>query len=117
MPSAAKVSWAKLRVGVLAAVAFVILAVLIFLLTGNKSLFSKEVTVYTYLDDSAAITEGSAVRLSGILIGKIGSVGLSGENRPNHRIKLDLVIDQDKLGRIPADSVAARRVSSGAGPP
>jgi phospholipid/cholesterol/gamma-HCH transport system substrate-binding protein len=107
MSSAAKVSWAQLRVGILAAVALFILAVLIFLLTGNKSLFSKEVTVYTYLDDSAAITEGSAVRLSGILIGKIGSVGLSGENRPNHRIKLDLVIDQDKLGRIPADSVAA----------
>jgi phospholipid/cholesterol/gamma-HCH transport system substrate-binding protein len=107
MPSAAKVSWAKLRVGVLAAVAFVILAVLIFLLTGNKSIFAKEVTIYTYLDDSAAITEGSAVRLSGIAIGKIGRVALSGENRPNHRIRLDLVIDLDKLKQIPADSQAS----------
>jgi phospholipid/cholesterol/gamma-HCH transport system substrate-binding protein len=107
MSSAAKVSWAQLRVGILAAVALFILAVLVFLLTGNKSLFSKEVTVYTYLDDSAAITEGSAVRLSGILIGKIGAVGLSGENQPNRRIKLDLVIDQDKLARIPSDSQAA----------
>ncbi|MBL8239605.1 MAG: MCE family protein [Bryobacterales bacterium] len=107
MPSAAKVSWAQLRVGILAAVALFILAVLIFLLTGNKSLFAKEVTIYTFLDDSAAITEGSAVRLSGIAIGKIGRVGLSGENKPNRRIKLDLIIDEDKIRQIPADSQAA----------
>ena len=107
MPSAAKVSWAQLRVGLLAVVALVILAVLIFLLTGNKSLFAKEVMIYTYLDDSAAITEGSAVRLSGIAIGKIARVGLSGENQPNRRIRLDLLIDEDKVRQIPADSVAA----------
>lgn len=107
MPSAAKVSWAQLRVGLLAAAALAILAVLVLLLTGNKSLFAKEVTVYTYLDDSAAITEGSAVRLSGIAIGKIGKVSLSGENKPNRRIKLDLVVDQDKLSRIPSDSEAS----------
>jgi phospholipid/cholesterol/gamma-HCH transport system substrate-binding protein len=107
MPSAAKVSWAQLRVGILAAVSLFILTVLIFLLTGNKSIFAKEATIYTYLDDSAAITEGSAVRLSGIAIGKIAKVSLSGENKPNRRIKLDLVITQDKLASIPADSQAS----------
>jgi len=76
-------------------------------LTGNKSIFAKEATIYTYLDDSAAITEGSAVRLSGIAIGKIAKVSLSGENKPNRRIKLDLVITQDKLASIPADSQAS----------
>ena len=107
MPSAAKVSWAQLRVGILAVVALVILAVLIFLLTGNKSLFAKEVTIYTFLDDSAAVTEGSAVRLSGIAIGKIGKVALSGENKPNRRIKIDLIVEQSKLNQIPADSEAS----------
>lgn len=107
MPSAAKVSWAQLRVGLLAAAALAILASLVFLLTGNQSLFAKEVTIYTYLDDSAAITEGSAVRLSGIAIGKIGKVALSGENRPNRRIRLDLVVDQHRLASIPADSEAS----------
>lgn len=105
MPSASKVSWAQLRVGIMAVVAMIILFVLVFLLTGNKSLFSKEVIVYSFLDDSAAITEGSAVRLNGILIGKIGRVGLSGENKPNRVIKLDLVIDADKVGQIPEDSM------------
>ena len=63
--------------------------------------------VYTLLDDSAAITEGSAVRLNGILIGKISKVGLSGENSPNRIIRLELAIDEDKIGSIPADSIAA----------
>jgi phospholipid/cholesterol/gamma-HCH transport system substrate-binding protein len=107
MPSAAKVSWAQLRVGILAAAALIILAVLIFLLTGNKSLFAKEVTIYTFLDDSAAVTEGSAVRLSGIAIGKIGRVSLSGENKPNRRIKIDLIVEQEKLNQIPIDSQAS----------
>ena len=106
MPSASKVSWAQLRVGVMALVALAILFVLVILLTGNKNLFSKEITVYTYLDDSAAITEGSAVRLNGILIGKIGKVGLSGENSPKRIIRLDLAIDEDKMAAIPDDSQA-----------
>ena len=64
MPSAEKVSWAKLRVGILAMVALTLLFILVFLLTGNKSLFSKDVPIYTYMDESAAMTEGSAVRLN-----------------------------------------------------
>ena len=106
MPSASKVSWAQLRVGVMALVALAILFVLVILLTGNKSLFSKEITVYTFLEDSAAITEGSAVRLNGILVGKISKVGLSGENSPKRIIQLDLAIDQDKIPAIPEDSQA-----------
>lgn len=105
--TSSKVSWAQLRVGIMAVVAFAILAVLLFLLTGNKSLFSKEVTIYTFLDDSAAITEGSAVRLNGIQIGSIARVGLSGENKPNRIIRLDLLINAANLKQIPSDSQAA----------
>jgi phospholipid/cholesterol/gamma-HCH transport system substrate-binding protein len=106
MPSASKVSWAQLRVGVMALVALAILFLLVFLLTGNKNLFSKEMVVYTYLDDSAAITEGSAVRLNGFLVGKIAKVSLSGESVPKRIIRLDLAIDEDKLASIPEDSQA-----------
>lgn len=91
----------------MAAVALAILATLVILLTGNKSLFAKEVTVYTYLDDSAAVSEGSAVRLNGIAIGKIEKVALSGENQPNRRVRLDLLIEQDMLRKIPNDSEAS----------
>lgn len=106
MPTSSKVTWAKLRVGIMALVAIIILFVLVFLLTGNKSLFAEEAVIYTFLDDSAAISEGSAVRLNGILIGKIKGVGLSGDNRPNRIIRLDLSVDQKALQAIPEDSSA-----------
>jgi phospholipid/cholesterol/gamma-HCH transport system substrate-binding protein len=107
MPSATKVAWAQLKVGVMAIVAMIILAVLIFFLTGSTSLFAKNVTIHTYLDDSAALSEGSAVRLNGIVIGKVKKVALSGENTPNRVVRVDLEIDQNYLTSIPVDSQAA----------
>jgi phospholipid/cholesterol/gamma-HCH transport system substrate-binding protein len=107
MPSAKRVSWSQLRVGLLAIVAMALLTVLIFLMTSDKSLFQKKVVIHTYLDDSAALTPGSAVRLNGVIIGKVKSVRLSGENQPNRIIRLDLEVDQRYLNAIPTDSQAA----------
>jgi phospholipid/cholesterol/gamma-HCH transport system substrate-binding protein len=90
----------------MAAVALVILAVLVILLTGNKNIFAREVTIYAYLNDSVAITEGSAVRLQGIAIGKISRVALSGLNTPNRKVRLDLVVEERRLAMIPSDSTA-----------
>ena len=50
MPSAQKVSWAQLRIGIMAAVAILIMAVLVFLLTGSGDIFTKNVYIYTYLE-------------------------------------------------------------------
>ncbi len=107
MPSPKKVAWSKLRVGIMSIVAMSILVVLIFLITGSKGLFIREVTVYTYLDDSAALTEGSAVRLNGIVIGKVARIGLSGLKEENRVVRMDLQIQEDKLSQIPIDSLAA----------
>lgn len=79
MPSAKKVKWAQLRVGLMAVVAMVMLGALVFLLTGTKKLFVPKATLYTYMDDSAALATGSPVRLNGILIGNVKNVELSGQ--------------------------------------
>lgn len=91
----------------MAIIAMTILVVLIFLITGSKGLFTREVVVHTYLDDSAALTEGSAVRLNGILVGKVARIGLSGSKEENRIIRMDLEIYEDTLAQIPVDSVAA----------
>ena len=49
MPSAKKVAWAELKVGVMALVAMILLGFLVFLITGSTTLFSDKVTLYTYL--------------------------------------------------------------------
>jgi phospholipid/cholesterol/gamma-HCH transport system substrate-binding protein len=107
MPSAKKVSWAQLRVGIMAIVALILLSVLVFLLTGSKSLFSKKDTIYTFLDDSAALTVGSAVRLNGVVVGRVTKVALSGETMPNRIVRLDLEVDDKFLPFIPEDSRAS----------
>jgi phospholipid/cholesterol/gamma-HCH transport system substrate-binding protein len=105
MPSQKKVHWAQLKVGVMAIAAFVILGVLIVLLTGSSSPFSKKATLYTFLGDSAAMMEGSAVRLNGILIGKIRRIALSGQSDPRRVIRMDLEVEEQFLSQIPVDSI------------
>ena len=51
-----RATWARLKVGILALFAMAILAVLIFLITGNTNIFESKVTVYTYMADAAALT-------------------------------------------------------------
>src|SRR5436309_15724930 len=78
MPEAKKVSWAQLRIGVMASVAMAILGVLIFLLTGSGDIFTSYATLYTYMEDSAAMASSTPVRLNGISVGKIDKIEFSG---------------------------------------
>ena len=107
MASPQKVGWAQLRVGLMAVAALVILGVLIFLMTGNKKFFAKQVTIYTYMDDSAALAPRAPVRINGILAGKVKKVELSGETSPRRIIRVTMEIESDFLTQIPVDSVAS----------
>jgi phospholipid/cholesterol/gamma-HCH transport system substrate-binding protein len=106
MPSASKISWAKLRVGLTAIVALVLIGVLIYLLTGTQSLFSREVVVYTYLGDAAAVAVGAPVRINGINAGNVAGVLLTNDTAPERSVRLDLSIHEDMLVHIPVDSLA-----------
>lgn len=107
MPSATKTRWSQLKVGIVAAVALVILAFLIVTMSGQNPLFRETVSVFVYFDDSFAMTAGATpVRLNGILIGKVSDVGLSGSTELNRTVKVTLAVDEDKLGLIPIDSTA-----------
>ncbi|MBI4875628.1 MAG: MCE family protein [Acidobacteria bacterium] len=107
MPSPKKVAWSQLRVGVMAIIAMAVLVVMIFLLTGSKGLFAPKVVLYTYLDDSAALTEGSAVRLNGHPIGAVKRIELSGSKEPKRIIRMELSVREEFLSQIPVDSLAA----------
>ncbi len=91
----------------MAIVAMVLLGILIFLLTGSKGLFVRRAVLYTYLDDSAALTEGSAVRLNGILVGKVRAIELTNSRDPRRLVRMTMEIDERRLSSIPSDSVAA----------
>lgn len=107
-----KVSWAKLRVGVVAVGAMVLAGVLIFLLTGNSSILQGTFPLRTYMEDSAGMAEGSSVRLNGILAGTLKTIRLSGQNNPRRTVEIEMKIQNSFLDQIPEDSVAGISASN-----
>src|SRR3954466_12738110 len=97
MAAPKKIAWAELRVGLMAVAALVILGALIFLMTGTKKLFAARATIYTYMDDSAALARKAPVRINGILAGEIKTVALSGETSPRRIIRVEMEIDNEYL--------------------
>ena len=107
MADAKKVRWAQLRIGIVASVAMVIAAALIFLLTGQSNFFETEVHLRTYMEDSAGMASNAPVRLNGILAGHIGTIRLSGSRDPKRTVEIDMVIPEKYLAQIPDDSRAS----------
>ena len=86
-----KTAWAQLKIGLVAILALTILGVLVVLMSGTNPLFKQTSPVYVFFDDSFAMTPGATpVRLNGILIGKVGSIDLSGSNEVNRAVKVTL---------------------------
>src|SRR5450432_1372724 len=112
MASPKRVAWAKLRIGIVAAAAMVITAVLIFLLTSNTKFFEGRFHVRTYMDDSAGLPDSAPVRLNGILVGNIEKVKLSGAKDPRRVVEMDMSIQSRYLEEIPEDSVAGISASN-----
>jgi len=98
----------RFRVFGLLAVALLILGTLIFLLTGGGGeLFADRSTIRTYLPDGSGLTDSGPVRLNGITIGKIDSVGLTASTDPRRVVEVGMAIKDRFLPSLPVDSVAA----------
>ena len=112
MASAKKLQWAQLKTGMLAGLAMIITAVLIFLLSGQGNFFEGEFHVRTFMDDSAGMATNAPVRLNGILVGHIHAVELSGSRDPKRTVAIDMAIRAKYLDQIPDDSHAAISASN-----
>jgi phospholipid/cholesterol/gamma-HCH transport system substrate-binding protein len=102
-----KAKWARLKVGVLAVIAMVILATLIFLITGHVNIFESKAVVYTYMSDAAALAVGAPVNLNGIPVGKVKNITLSGSKEPRRIVKIEMEMPEHSLKDIPLDSMAS----------
>jgi phospholipid/cholesterol/gamma-HCH transport system substrate-binding protein len=106
MPLQAKARWARLKVGIVAIAGMAILAILIFLITGNTNFFESKVMVYSYMADAAALGKGADVNLNGIPVGKVSNIALSGSKDPQRLVRIDMQLPQHILKDIPVDSIA-----------
>jgi phospholipid/cholesterol/gamma-HCH transport system substrate-binding protein len=91
----------RLRVGLMVLVTFLITGILVAVFGDlPKSFLAGKYTVYADFDDAPGVSEGSPVKKSGILIGRVTSVELLDEGGARVTIK----IDADK--RLRANEVA-----------
>ncbi len=74
MPSQQQVKWSQLRVGITVLVASITLAVLIFVMSGTVSPFSRKIALRAYFENAAGLVKGAPVRLAGVDIGNVDAV-------------------------------------------
>ena len=108
MPEAKKVSWAQLRIGIMASISMVILERLdISAHRKWRSVTTSNATLYTLMDDSAAMAASTTVRLNGISIGEIDTIELTGSNRKFKKVRIKMKVKHRMLSQIPEDSIAS----------
>jgi phospholipid/cholesterol/gamma-HCH transport system substrate-binding protein len=74
LPSQKQLKWSQLRVGLTVIVASLVLALLLFLMSGTTGLFSTRITLVSYFDNAGGLRVGAPVRLSGVDIGNVVSL-------------------------------------------
>jgi phospholipid/cholesterol/gamma-HCH transport system substrate-binding protein len=74
LPSQKQLKWSELRVGVTVIVASLVLAVLLFLMSGTSGLFSNRITLVSFFDNAEGLRPGAPVRLSGVDIGNVSAI-------------------------------------------
>jgi phospholipid/cholesterol/gamma-HCH transport system substrate-binding protein len=96
---------AMTRVTVVILIAIAISLALVYLLTGGgRIIFASHSTIYTYLPDSSGLVADAEVRLSGIPIGSVKKIELSGLLDPQRAVRVEMLVDTSYLRSIPADS-------------
>ena len=124
MPSQQQLRWAQLRVGLTVIFACVVLALLIFLMSGTGGIFSSSVTVYAYFENAAGIRVGAPVKLEGVDIGNVTGISLIAHNQqpppdkttppkyiqPNEVIdkpvRIKMSVTKDKAQHLRTDAIA-----------
>ncbi len=74
MPSQKQVKWSQLRVGITVIAASLVLAVLLFLMSGTGGLFTRRMVLVSYFDNAEGLRVGAPVRLSGVDIGNVSKI-------------------------------------------
>ncbi len=95
----------NLRVGLLIVAALVLFVVFIFGVGGGRSLFEKRYIVRTRFNNTAGLTEGAVVRLSGVRIGMVSAIRFP-EDVNAKSIVVDMEVTREGMERLSPDSTA-----------
>jgi phospholipid/cholesterol/gamma-HCH transport system substrate-binding protein len=102
MPRTRSLGWAELKIGIVAAFAVVMSAVLIFLLSGEGGFFWQRYSIKTVFGDIEGLKPGAPVRVAGVEVGSVDAVEFVGD-----RVEVVMVVSRDMQPRITSTSVAS----------
>jgi len=105
VPSQQQVRWSQLRVGLTVLFAAIVLATLIFLMSGSGGFFTKKMLILTYVENAGGLRVGAPVRLEGVDIGNVSGIAVTGE-RPLTPVKVTMKINKGYSRFLHKDSTA-----------
>ncbi len=95
----------ELKVGAFVSAGLLVAGLVVFLLGDERRAFESKERFYAVFDDVQGLTRGSPVRMGGVDVGAVSSVGYSDNPRDN-RLHVALDIVKSEARRIREDSVA-----------
>ena len=105
MPQRKEIKWSQLRVGILVAISLVVLAVGVFLISGQMGFLSRNYTLKAYFSEASGLRDGSQVQLAGIPIGNVEAIRVSSYTDPLRAVEIDMRVPKRYQDQIRADSV------------
>jgi phospholipid/cholesterol/gamma-HCH transport system substrate-binding protein len=107
MPQRKELTWSQLRVGLMVAIALIILVVGIFLVSGRVGFFTSRYTLRAYFPEAQGLQEGAAVQLAGVPVGNVSGIRLSPYKEPKRAVQVVMKISRTFQDDIRGDSVAS----------
>ena len=101
MPRTRSLAWSELKIGVLTILAIVIVAITIFMLTGDKGFFWQRYPLKTRFANVAGLKPGSPVRVAGKEVGTVTGIDFAGE-----QVDVTFEVNKEIRDRITDLSVA-----------
>lgn len=97
-------AWTELRVGILVIMSFALLALAIFLVSGQAGFFVPKYSVTAYFQNANNLRSGAEVSLEGVPIGNVTKVAVSKEADPAKAVEAVMKIDERYKSIIRTDS-------------
>lgn len=92
----------EIKTGIIAILAIGLLVAGVNFLKGN-SFFGGDDVYYVYFPETAGVTPATSVQVSGVVVGKVLTVGLTGSKDPNKKVKMTFNIQENDF-KIPKGS-------------
>lgn len=107
MPSQQELRWSQLKVGITVIVASLVLAVLIFLMSGTAGLFTRKLTLKAYFQSANGLRIGAPVTLQGVTIGNVKEIRIVPERKPDPVEVIMKIAQSPAVSAVKKDSIAS----------